>query len=144
MSKLSSLMVALVLFGMMVTGPILYYSSLMTNVEDKYGVTITQSRNVSTYQVASKVIEKAETLQTSTEGMATGNLFTDFVGMLVAGLGTLSLFWDFTGIFTNIVDDFIGIVGISGEGGWISAGIMGIILIVITAKILSIVLNREV
>jgi len=137
-------MISLLLFGMMITGPVLYYSQLITNVEDKYGVTISQSENTSTFQVANQIIDKAETLQVSTQSMATGNFFTDFVGMLVAGLGTLSIMWDFTGIFTNIINDFVGILGISGEGGWITAGIVGIVLIVITTKILSIVLNREV
>jgi len=137
-------MVSLLMFGMLVTGPILYYSSLITNIEDMYGVTISQSKNVTTYQIANRIIEKADDLQAGTKSMATGNLFTDFVGLLVSGLGTLSLFWDFTGIFTNVVSDFISLIGIGGEGGWISAGIMGIILIIITSKILSIVLNREV
>ena len=143
MAKLSSLMISLLLFGMMVAGPIFYFSSLVNNVESQYGVTITQS-NTTTFQVANQIIEKSKELQDETRSMTTGNPFTDFVNMLVRGAQVLTMMWDLTGIFTNIINDFVSFLGIAGEGGWITAGIMGIILIIITTKILSILLNREV
>jgi len=137
-------MISLLLFGMMVAGPTFYYSSLRTNAMTKYDITMKQSRNTTTFQIADTIIEKAGTLQSRTENMASGNIFTDFVNMMVVGQGVLSIIWDFTGIFTNIPNEFIDMIGFGGQKGWIAAGIAGIVLIVITAKVLSIVLNREV
>lgn len=137
-------MVSLILFSMMVTGPALYYASLTTNANTKYGINVTHTQDVATFQVADEVIIKANTLQETTENIATGNIITDFVGILIKGVGVLSIFFDFTGIFTNVANDFTRILGFGGAGGWITAGILGIILVVITAKILSLAMNREV
>lgn len=144
MSNLSSIMVTLLLFSLFVTGPVVYYTVLIGNVYDKYGVEVTQSTNTAVFSVTQDVIDMAKSLESNTTAMASGNLFTDFVGMLVSGLNTLKVMFGLTGIFTSIVDEFLVIMGLSGSGIPIAPVVLGIVLIIITAKILSIVLNRDV
>lgn len=141
--ELSEIMVSILIFSLVIMGPVFYYSSLISGVKDKYGIEMSASRDTAVFNMANQVIAKAEELQANARDMTTGNLFTDFVNMLTSGLGTISIMWDFTGMFQNIIDEFIDMIGISGSG-WIGAGVMGVILIIITAKILSIALSKEV
>ena len=142
--QISEIAVSLLLFGIVVGAPIYYYSSLMTGVQEKYGVTMSASSSTAAFNITNAMIAKAAALQANTQAMSGDNAFTDFVNMLTSGLGTLSMFWDLTGLFQGIVNSFLTLIGINSEGGWIGAAIMGIILIVITAKILSIILSRDV
>lgn len=143
--ELSDFLTTLLLFSLVVMGPIFAYSGLITGMSEKYGVTMSASDDTEVFDIASSIIDKAETFQASVQGMATGNVFTDMVNMMTAGLGTLGIFWDMTAMVTNIADAFLGIVNLSGvNGGWIGAGVLGVMLVFITAKILSLIFNRDV
>ena len=141
--QLSEIAVSLLLFSIVVGGPILYYSSLMTGVQERYGTTMSSSSDTAAFNVANSLIANITALQVQVQSMSSGNIFTDFVNMLTAGMGALSMFWGITGLFQGIINSFLDITGLNA-GGWIGATIMGIILLVITAKIISLAMSKDV
>ena len=141
--QLSEIAVSLLLFSIVVGGPILYYSSLMTGVQERYGTTMSASSDTAAFNVTNTLIAKITELQANTQRMSSGNTFTDFVNMITSGLGVLAMFWELPGLFQNIINTFLDITGLNA-GGWIGAAIMGIIGLIITIKIISIALSKDV
>ena len=140
--QLSEIAVSLLLFSIVVGGPILYYSSLMTGVQERYGVTMSASSDTAAFNVTNTLIAKITELQENTRRMSSGNTFTDFVNMITSGLGVLAMFWELPGLFQNIINTFLDITGLNAGG--LGAAIMGIIGLIITIKIISIALSKDV
>jgi hypothetical protein len=138
------MMISLVLFGMLVMGPVFLYAELRSGMYITYGFNMSASDDSDVYDIVENVRTRTGQIQNETAAMTTGNIFTDFVNMLVGGARVLKTMWDLTGVFTNIINAFVSLLGFGGEGGWITTGIMTIILIIITFKILGVLLGKEI
>jgi len=133
--QITTIIVAVLLFGLFLTGVTTFYG----DVTENYNVTATDINGISQDNAfINKSKELSNSVKDNTDEGGTSNLgFTGFmapIGLVLESVGTISA----------LITGGLEIINVYIPIGWVEAGLIAIVTVIITLGILGVLLKREI
>lgn len=133
--EITNLIVAVLLFGLFLTGISTFYGDVTTN----YNVTADDVEGISQNNAfIEKSQELASSVKDNTEEGGTSDLgFTGF-------MAPVQLILDTPGIIASLITGGLEIIGVYIPIGWVEDGLIAIVTVIIVLGVLGVLLKREI
>lgn len=118
---------------LLVVAVVMGLSSFYTNMASSYGLDLGGQSNLTAFDKLQNLTAKADEMRTSTESLAS-NLPGQIVLVLTAGFSTVNIVFESFAIFTTMVSETVGIIGIPP---WFADIIIVIVTLVIVFAIIA-------